>query len=47
MGETLGFDTTGLGDVDGDGIGDLLVTSAWAPVAGARTGRVFILRGTR
>ncbi len=47
MGETFGFDATGIGDLDGDGVGDLLLTSAWAPVGGARTGRVFVLAGPR
>lgn len=45
MGETLGFDTTGMGDVDGDGHLDFLVTSAWSAVNGARSGRMFILSG--
>ena len=43
MGETLGFDTTGMGDVDGDGVTDWLVTSAWSAVGGTRTGRMFIV----
>jgi hypothetical protein len=43
MGETLGFDAQGMGDVDGDGAADLLVTSAWSPVAGPRSGRVFLI----
>jgi len=47
MGETLGFDSTGIGDVDGDGIGDLLVTSAWSFVNGPRSGRVYIIAGKR
>ncbi len=45
MGETLGFDATGMGDVDGDGTPDFLVTSAWSAIAGPRSGRVFILSG--
>jgi hypothetical protein len=45
MGETLGFDATGVGDVDGDGTIDYLVTSAWSAINGARSGRVFILSG--
>jgi hypothetical protein len=45
MGETFGFDATGLGDVDGDGRIDYLLTSAWSPVNGARSGRVFVIRG--
>jgi hypothetical protein len=45
MGETFGFDATGMGDVDGDGTPDMLITSAWSAIAGARSGRVFILSG--
>jgi len=45
MGETFGFDATGMGDVDGDGTIDFLITSAWSAVNGPRTGRVFILSG--
>ena len=44
-GETLGFDSTGLGDVNGDGVPDLLVTSAWSAFKGFRSGRVFVLSG--
>ncbi len=45
MGETLGFDATGLGDVDGDGVPDLLLTSAWSAIHGARSGRVLVVSG--
>lgn len=44
-GETFGFDTTGMGDVDGDGIVDFLITSAWSAVNGGRSGRMFIVSG--
>jgi len=44
-GDTLGFDAVGLGDVDGDGTVDFLLTSAWSTVRGPRTGRVFLISG--
>jgi hypothetical protein len=44
-GETLGFDATGVGDVDGDGVPDLLVTSSWSNVNGFRSGRMFLISG--
>ena len=44
-GETLGFDTTGMGDVNGDGVVDFLITSAWSGVNGFQSGRMFILSG--
>ncbi len=44
-GETFGFDTTGMGDVDGDGSNDFLLTSAWSAIRGTRTGRMFIISG--
>lgn len=44
-GETLGFDTTGVGDIDGDGWVDFLVTSAYSMRHGFRTGRTLILSG--
>ena len=44
-GDTLGFDACGIGDVDGDGNIDFLLTSAWSPVKGPKTGRVFIVAG--
>ena len=44
-GETLGFDTTGMGDVDGDSWVDFLITSAYSMRNGFRAGRTFILSG--
>jgi len=44
-GETFGFDATGIGDVDGDGITDFLLTSAWSAINGSRSGRTLILAG--
>jgi hypothetical protein len=44
-GETLGFDATGIGDVDGDGRIDLLITSSWSNVRGFRSGRMYIIAG--
>ncbi|MEQ8768006.1 MAG: FG-GAP-like repeat-containing protein [Planctomycetota bacterium] len=44
-GETFGFDATGIGDVDGDGAIDYLLTSAWSSISGVQTGRMFILAG--
>lgn len=46
-GETLGFDAVGIGDVDGDGLADYLVTSAWSVVNGYRSGRTYIVAGER
>ncbi len=46
-GETLGFDAVGVGDVDGDGITDYLVTSAWSGVNGLRSGRAYIVAGVK
>lgn len=42
-GDTLGFDAVGIGDVNGDGMIDLLVTAAWSGVRGFHSGRVFII----
>jgi hypothetical protein len=42
-GDTLGFDSVGIGDVDKDGTVDLLVTSGYSGVSGYRSGRVFIV----
>ncbi|MEM7166661.1 MAG: hypothetical protein AAF581_14430 [Planctomycetota bacterium] len=44
-GDTFGFDACGIGDVDGDGKIDFLLTSAWSAVKGKQTGRVFIVAG--
>jgi hypothetical protein len=44
-GETLGFDATGIGDIDGDGTPDFLLTSAWSNVAGFRSGRTWVVSG--
>jgi hypothetical protein len=45
MGETLGFDATGIGDIDGDGTPDLLLTSASSAIRGSQSGRVLIVSG--
>jgi hypothetical protein len=42
-GDTFGFDAVGLGDIDGDGTADLLITSGWSGVNGHHSGRVFII----
>jgi hypothetical protein len=44
-GQTLGFDAVGIGDVDGDGATDFLVTSAYSAIDGSHSGRVFIIAG--
>lgn len=44
-GETLGFDATGAGDVDGDGTNDFLVTSSWSNIRGFRSGRMYVISG--
>ncbi|MBL0170312.1 MAG: FG-GAP repeat protein [Gemmatimonadaceae bacterium] len=44
-GETLGFDATGIGDVDGDGTIDFLITSSWSNVRGFRSGRMWVISG--
>lgn len=45
MGDTFGFDATGMGDVDGDGVIDFLLTSAHSAIKGGRSGRIFIVSG--
>jgi len=42
-GETFGFDAVAIGDVDGDGTSDLLITSGWSAVHGNHSGRVFLI----
>jgi hypothetical protein len=42
-GDTFGFDAVGMGDVDGDGAIDFLITSGWSGVNGYRSGRVFLI----
>ena len=42
-GDTFGFDAVGIGDVDGDGIVDFLITSAWSGIHGFHSGRMFII----
>jgi hypothetical protein len=42
-GDTFGFDTANLGDIDGDGSIDFLITSAWSGVKGFQSGRVFVI----
>jgi hypothetical protein len=42
-GDTFGLDAVGLGDVDGDGTVDFLLTAAWSGVHGNHSGRIFIV----
>ncbi len=42
-GDTFGFDAVGMGDTDGDGTIDFLITSAWSGIHGNHTGRVFLI----
>lgn len=42
-GDTFGFDAVGMGDIDGDGMVDLLITSGWSAVKGFHSGRVFLI----
>jgi len=42
-GDTFGFDAVSLGDIDGDGTADFLITSAWSGVSGFHSGRIFII----
>jgi len=47
VGDHVGFDATGIGDVDGDGAGDYLITAASSRVSGKDTGRAFIVAGPK
>ncbi len=42
-GDTFGFDAVTLGDIDGDGTTDFLITSGWSGVHGYHSGRVFVV----
>ena len=42
-GDTFGFDSVTLGDVDKDDTADFLITSGWSGVHGFHSGRVFIV----
>jgi hypothetical protein len=42
-GDTFGFDAVGLGDTDGDGTVDFLITSAWSGIKGNHSGRVLLI----
>ena len=42
-GDAFGFDAVTMGDVDGDGQADFLITSGWSGVHSFHSGRVFIL----
>jgi hypothetical protein len=42
-GETFGFDAVGMGDLDGDGTADFLITSGWSAIHGNHSGRVFLI----
>jgi hypothetical protein len=44
-GDTLGFDATNIGDVDGDEVPDLLLTSAYNAAKGTKAGRTYVVSG--
>lgn len=46
-GDTFGFDAIGIGDVNGDGAVDFLLTSAWSSAKAPKAGRVMILSGSK
>lgn len=43
--ETFGFDAVGIGDLDGDGRSDFLLTGAYSGVSGVQSGRVYVVAG--
>ncbi len=45
--ETFGVDTIGMGDLDGDGGVDFLITNAWSEVVGRQSGHAFVVAGPR
>jgi hypothetical protein len=44
-GDAFGFDADGVGDVDGDGVPDLLLTSAYNGARGEKAGRAYVVSG--
>jgi hypothetical protein len=42
-GDAFGFDAVTLGDIDGDGTDDFLITAAWSGIHGFHSGRVFVI----
>lgn len=44
-GDAFGFDAAGVGDLDGDGVVDLLLTSAYNGARGAKAGRAYVVSG--
>jgi hypothetical protein len=42
-GDTFGFDSVTMGDIDADGTVDFLITSGWSGIHGNHSGRVFII----
>ena len=46
-GDTFGYDTTTLGDINGDGLQDFLITAASSAVAGPKSGRIFVVSAPR
>jgi ketosteroid isomerase-like protein len=42
-GDAFGFDANDIGDVDGDGMTDFVITSAWSGVHGFHSGRMFVI----
>jgi hypothetical protein len=42
-GDTFGFDSVAIGDIDRDGTTDFLITSAWSGIHRFHSGRVFVI----